>query len=411
MVGKLLRESDPFLFMGILTLTASGVLLIYSAGDGGHSQIDGNLYTRQAIWWIIAFGACVAAFSIPVRWWEVMAYPLYAFGLVLLVVLILQSGTGGQASRWIAIGSIQIQPSEFAKIFTVLALARYLGNRKTPVASLKGFIFPCILVFIPASLVALQPDLGTSMVFVAILLGGIFWSGTPLRYLFYLLVPILSLITAFNSIVWGVFTAGLIFFIVWRRTYLVDSIIVIAINIATGLMTVPLWEGLKPYQRERILGFLRPETDPLGSGWQIIQSKIAMGSGGLFGKGFLEGTQKKLAFLPAQHTDFIFSILGEEFGYLGVLLFLLLFLFVLTRVIELARNVYSNSFSTMVVFGASSIWFFHIFVNIGMTLGIMPVTGLPLPFLSYGGSFLVACYFTLGILLRISTEKFSYWVR
>ncbi len=406
-----MRESDPYLFAGILGLTASGVLLIYSAGDGGLSATIGGLYTRQLIWWMIAMCACAAAFSIPVRWWEVMAYPLYFLSIIVLIALIPATGAVGNASRWIVIGSIQIQPSEFAKIFTVMALARYLSNRKAPVASLKGFAVPCIIVFIPASLVALQPDLGTALVFVAILLGCIFWSGTPLRYLFYLLVPILSLITAFNSLVWGIFTTALIIFVIWKRTFLVDSIIVIAVNIATGLMTVPLWESLKPYQRERILGFLRPEKDPLGSGWQIIQSKIAMGSGGMFGKGFLEGTQKKLAFLPAQHTDFIFSILGEEFGYVGVLVFLLMFVIVLTRMIELARDVYSNSFSTLVVFGATTVWFFHIFINVGMTLGIMPVTGLPLPFLSYGGSFLVSCYLTLGILLRISTEKYSYWVR
>jgi rod shape determining protein RodA len=411
MVTRILKSGDPYLLMGIMFLTASGILLIYSAGDGGQSEAIGDLYTKQAVWWAIAIVVCMTAFTIPIKWWELMAYPLYALSICLLVLLILKGGVGGIASRWIKIGPVQIQPSEFAKIFTVMAFARYLGNRKTPIDSFKDLILPCILIFIPAALVALQPDLGTSVVFVAILLGTLFWSGTPVTYLFFLVVPILSLLTAFNSLLWGIFTAGLIIFVVWRRTYLVDSIIVLAVNMATGLLTVPFWERLQPYQRERVQTFLRPETDPLGSGWQIIQSKVAIGSGGLAGKGLLEGTQKKLAFLPAQHTDFIFSILGEEFGYLGVILFLLLFLFVLMRIIELARSVYFSSFSSLMVFGFLAIWFFHLFVNVGITLGIMPVTGLPLPFISYGGSFLVACYFVLGVLLRISTERFNHWIR
>jgi len=411
MIARIWKSGDPYLLMGIMFLTASGILLIYSAGDGGQSEAIGDLYTKQAVWWAIAMAVCMTAFTIPIKWWELMAYPLYALSICILVTLILKGGVGGAASRWIKIGPVQIQPSEFAKIFSVMAIACYLGNRKTPVDSFKGMILPCILIFIPAALVALQPDLGTSVVFVAILLGTLFWSGTPVTYLFFLVVPILSLLTAFNSLLWAIFTAGLIIFVVWRRTYLVDSIIVLAVNMATGLLTVPFWERLQPYQRERVQTFLRPETDPLGSGWQIIQSKVAIGSGGLAGKGLLEGTQKKLAFLPAQHTDFIFSILGEEFGYLGVILFLLLFLFVLMRIIELARSVYFSSFSSLMVFGFLAIWFFHLFVNVGITLGIMPVTGLPLPFVSYGGSFLVACYFVLGILLRISTERFNYWVR
>jgi rod shape determining protein RodA len=394
-----------------MVLTASGLLLIFSAGEGSQSTATADLYARQAIWWTVAAATGAVAFSIPLKWWEVMAYPLYFIGLCLLTILALNRDGGSTAARWIRVGSIQVQPAEFAKVFTIMAMARYLGNRKGPVESFRGLVIPSLIALIPAALTALQPDLGTAMVFIAILLGALFWSGIPATHLFFLIVPVLSLLTAFNSMIWGIFTASLVFFLAWRRTYLFDSILIMSVNIATGLMTVPLWERLKPYQRERIVGFLRPQTDPLGSGWQIIQSKVAIGSGGLMGKGFLKGTQKKLAFLPAQHTDFIFSILGEEFGYIGVLFLLGLFLWILLRIVELARSVYSNSFSTLLAFGVFVIWFFHFFINVGMALGVMPVTGLPLPFVSYGGSFLVACYFSLGILLRISSERFNYWAR
>ena len=364
MRGKLLKEIDCYLLAGIMILTASGVLLIYSAGDGGESLQIGNLYARQAAWWVIAIAVGAASFSVPLKWWEAMAYPLYVLGLLFLTVLILKSGSGNIASRWITIGPLQVQPSEFSKIFTVMAIARFLGNRKTPIDSFRGLILPCVLVLLPALLVAIQPDLGTSLVFIAILFGTLFWSGTHGTYLFILVVPVLSMITAFNSLIWGLFTATLIIVVVWKRLYLLDSIIILGLNMAMGLLTVPLWEGLKPYQRDRIVGFLRPETDPLGSGWQIIQSKVAIGSGGWLGKGLLEGTQKKLAFLPAQHTDFIFSILGEEFGYLGVILLLLLFFFILARMIELARSVYASSFASLLTFGFLAIWFFHLFINV-----------------------------------------------
>ena len=437
MIGKTLKKSDPYLLAAVGLLTAMGVLLIYSAGDAGQSGSIGDLYVRQAVWWAIALLTCAVSFSIPLKWWEMTAYPLYAVSLVLLAALVLRSGAGEISSRWIGIGPVNVQPSEFAKIFTVMALARYLGNRQAPVDSFTGLIVPALMVSLPAALVALQPDLGTSIVFVVILIAVLFWSGLPLIYLLFVIVPVTSFLlivfaAEMDSFPWIVFRTGsaevgrvitlwfcfgiglfgtvVVYFARRKRIQFFYSLLLLIVYLATGLLTSPFWDRLKPYQRARIIGFLRPETDPLGAGWQIIQSKVAIGSGGLTGKGFLEGTQKKLAFLPAQHTDFIFSILGEEFGYVGVLLLLGLFLFGLSRIIELARNVSLNPFATLLAFGFLSIWFFHLFINVGMTLGIMPVTGLPLPFVSYGGSFLVACYFMLGILLRISTERFQYWV-
>jgi rod shape determining protein RodA len=183
-----------------------------------------------------------------------------------------------------------------------------------------------------------------------------------------------------------------------------DAVIFTLANLLTGILTSPLWNSLKPYQQNRILVFFQPERDPQGSGWQIIQSKVAIGSGGLFGKGYLEGTQKNLAFLPAQHTDFIFPLVGEEFGFIGVALVLVLFFLLLNHTVELAR-IAKTSFASLTAIGIASFLFGHIIINVGMTVGLMPITGLPLPLFSYGGSFLLTCYVSFGILQRIYIER------
>jgi rod shape determining protein RodA len=261
------------------------------------------------------------------------------------------------------------------------------------------------VVALPLGLVLLQPDLGTAIAFVGILFAMLYWCGTPVSLLVLLASPGLGLILSYDTRVWSVYmvilTLSLYFY--RYRLYLVESVAVVLANLAAGTVALPLWNSLAEYQRNRILVFLDPSIDPRGAGWQIIQSKVAIGSGGLWGKGFTLGTQKRLDFLPEQHTDFIFSVVGEELGFLGVLLVIVGFSVVLVRLVRLAAGS-DDPFAGLVIFGIFGAWMTHIFVNIGMTVGLVPITGIPLPFLSYGGSFLLMSWVALAIGVRMGRE-------
>jgi rod shape determining protein RodA len=215
--------------------------------------------------------------------------------------------------------------------------------------------------------------------------------------------PAISLILAFSTSIWGAWFILLIALVLKYKPYLVEGVALVAANVVMGVLAPLLWERLAPYQQRRLLVFLDPSIDPRASGYHVIQSLVAIGSGGWFGKGWTEGTQKRLAFLPAQHTDFIFAVVGEELGFLGVLVALLLFVALFLRVLRVAGRAI-DSYSSLVAFGLASGWFVHVLVNVGMTLNLMPITGIPLPFFSYGGSFMLASWMAVGMLVRISSE-------
>lgn len=408
-----IKRYDWVLMSLVLILTFYGVMMIYSADQIQTVRTSGVLhYRRQLIWLVISVVAMVGVSAFSSRVLEMMTYAAYGLIVLALGALLL---TGQGVERWVSIPgtSINLQPAELAKLTTILALASYLAGRKKQIDSLKDLVIPVLIVGLPASMILMQPDLGTSIVFFFIFFGMLYWAGLPLIYLFLLVSPIISFLLALVThlgempfLLWGVFFIFLVLLIFYRRIYLMDAIVFTLANLLTGIMTSPLWNSLKPYQQNRILVFFKPELDPQGSGWQIIQSKVAIGSGGLLGKGYLEGTQKNLAFLPAQHTDFIFPLVGEEFGFVGVAVALLLFYFLLSHILELAR-VAGNSFSSLAAMGIASFLFGHIVINVGMTVGLMPITGLPLPLFSYGGSFLMTCYMAFGILHRIYMERGS----
>jgi rod shape determining protein RodA len=232
----------------------------------------------------------------------------------------------------------------------------------------------------------------------------LYWAGVSLAAILMLVSPAASLLLGFSPRVWGVWFIGLVIFLYFHRPYIVETVAVLAANVATGVLTQPLWRSLADYQQQRLLVFLNPGADPQGAGWHLIQSQVAIGSGGWFGQGFAQGPQKRLAFLPEQHTDFIFSVVGEELGFMGVILFLVLFGWFLWRVIQVAKLT-PNAFGGLLVFCIFSVWFAHLFINVGMTVGIMPITGLPLPLLSYGGSFLLSVYMGLAIVERVAAER------
>jgi rod shape determining protein RodA len=246
--------------------------------------------------------------------------------------------------------------------------------------------------------------LGSAIIFIAILFCMLLWAGTKPSLMILLASPAIGLVLAFSTVAWGIWLAILGGLLLWWRPYLWEGLAVVAANVAMGVFALPFWNRLAPYQQNRLLAFLNPEVDPRATGWHVIQSKVAVGSGGLFGNGFTLGTQKRLAFLPAQHTDFIFSVVGEELGFIGVVAALALFAALVFVLLRIARKA-TDPFSSLCVFGIAGMLFTHIVENIGMTINLMPITGIPLPFFSYGGSFLLVCSLGVGIALRVAWES------
>ncbi len=390
------------------TLSLFGIAIVYSAGQTD-ARVFSELmaYKRQLAWFGVALVGAFVVSRASVRLLEWLTVPAYAFGILLLVItLAFGSGAGTAASvkGWLTIGGIRLgQPAELAKVTVVLMLARLLSARREPPRTLLELWKPAIAVLVPWVLVMAQPDLGTGMVFIGIFFAMLFWAGVSASLLMLIASPAVSLLLASDTVLWGAWFLLLGAVVLWYKPNVVEGVVLIVANVVMGIAAPLLWEQLNPYQQRRLLVFLDPSQDPKASGYHVIQSQIAIGSGGISGKGYLDGTQKAGAFLPAQTTDFIFSVVGEELGFLGVSAALTLFLFLFLRVIRVASRA-NDSFSSLVAFGLLGSWFVHVIVNIGMTLNLMPITGIPLPFFSYGGSFMLACWLAVGIIIRISSE-------
>ena len=391
-----------------LLLSMYGIAIVYSAGQTDIVTSVGRVWRSQMIWFFLAVGAAYAASRCSVRLIEWLTWPAYWLSLLMLVLLVAGLGTGAgtaaSTKSWLAIGGVRIgQPSELAKITVVLALARVLSTFKEPPKSLLELWKPALIVGVPWALIMMQPDLGTGIVFVGFAFAMLFWSGVSWPLLVLVASPVVSLILAFNVQVWGAWFLLLLALLLWYKPYLYEGIFLAVTNVVFGVLAPIIWDKLAPYQQKRLLVFLNPDIDRRSAGYHVLQSQIAIGSGGLFGRGYTQGPQKRLAFLPAQHTDFIFAVVGEELGFIGVLLAFTLFLLLFVRVTKIAERA-NDSFSSLVAFGLLASWFVHVLVNIGMTLNLMPITGIPLPFFSYGGSFMLACWIAVGILVRISAE-------
>jgi rod shape determining protein RodA len=404
-----LRKVTPDwpLVLTALALSIFGMLMVYSAGQTETATYVSRVWKQQVIWFFISLFGAWAISHASIRMLEWLSWPLYAFSVLLLVLtLIIGTGAGTAASTksWITIGGVRLgQPAELAKLTVVLMLARVLAaNREAP-RTLLELWKPALVVGVPWLLIMAQPDLGTGIVFIGILFGMLFWFGIPWPLLILVASPAVSLILAFSTTVWGAWFLLLVALVIWYRPFLAEGVFLVVSNVAMGVLAPLLWERLQPYQQKRLLVFLDPTADPRVSGYHVMQSKVAIGSGGVFGKGWLQGTQKQLGFLPEQHTDFIFAVVGEELGFLGVMIALSLFLVLFLRVVRIAERA-TDSFSSLVAFGLLASWFMHVLVNIGMTLSLMPITGIPLPFFSYGGSFMLASWLAIGILVRIANE-------
>ena len=400
---------DAPLLLTVLGLTLFGVAMIYSAG---RLDVPDPAVTRawkmQLAWLGISLATFYLVMRVPVRWLEWAALPLYLVSLlVLAATLVVGTGAGTAASTksWLRFGPIGVQPSQFANVATVLMLAKVMGAWREQPDTVWRLWKPIAVAAVPMLMILAQPDLGTAMVFGGVLLATLFWAGTPLGILFMLLSPMVGLALGYlEPWIYSVYMIGLCGFLYLYRARLSEWVAVLSLNILTGAIAWPLWNSLKPYQQARFISFADPTADPQGAGYHLRQSKISIGSGGLTGQGYLHGPQKRLAFIPEQHTDFIYSIIGEELGLIGAGLVLVAYLLILWRLARLAERT-PDPFAGIVVFGILGAWMTHVLVNVGMTLGVMPITGIPLPFLSYGGSFLLATYIALAVAQRVGLEQ------
>ncbi len=389
-------------------LVVVGMLTLYSAGQTDVPSFVTEIWKRQLLWLVLGIVGAILMFRVSPRILEWATPYAYGIAIALLILTLLVgtgAGTAASAKSWLAVGGVRIgQPVEAAKLATILMLARHLAGKREAPATLVEIVPSLVIVSVPFLLVALQPDLGSAIVFLGILFAMLFWVGVKGWLLLLLASPLISLLLGFNEYPWSAWIVVLTLILLVVRPYVLEGLVVWLTNVAMGVVVLKLWQTLAPYQQNRLLSFLNPELDPRATGWNIIQSKVAIGSGGIFGKGFAEGTQKRLAFLPEQHTDFIFSVIGEELGFIGVLVILALFTALLMVLVRIARGA-TDTYSSVLVLGVASMVFTHVFVNVGMTVGLMPIVGIPLPFFSYGGSFLVTCFVAVGLALRMAWES------
>ncbi len=348
-----------FHLLGLLfLLIVLGFFILYSA-----SNQNINMILRQCLRLLLAFGVMMVFAFIPPHRYKSWTPWIYGIGLALLIAVMIMGKIGKGAQRWLDLGFFRFQPSEIMKLAVPMMAAWYFDRKSLPV-NFKTLFFAVILIFIPAILIARQPDLGTALMVVAAGLCVIFLAGIHLR-------------------------------------------IVLFLGVAAGLAAPLLWHVMHDYQKQRIITFLSPENDPLGTGYHIIQSKIAIGSGGVFGKGWLAGSQSHLNFLPEHATDFIFAVSGEEFGFVGSTMLILLVVLISLRGLHIARLA-QTSFTRLLAASLAMTFFISAFVNIGMVMGILPVVGIPLPLVSYGGTALVTFLASFGILMSISSHRILF---
>ncbi|MCK4353582.1 rod shape-determining protein RodA [candidate division WOR-3 bacterium] len=400
---KCFKDFDFIIFSSTFLLLVFGLLAVHSTTYPNNHI----LFWKQVIWIIIGVCVAIGFYLSSYKIWNGFSWVFYLLSIGgTLLVLVIGINVQG-VKRWIGVGGIRFQPSEFAKLGTMFLMAAFLSNKKFQIRGLRNLIIPLIIIGIPFVLVLLEPDIGTSLIFIFLGILMLFYKGTNLLYIFVIGSPLIAFICGVHWIPLLIFLISLGLIIYFLKFPLTEGIPVFLLNLVIGLLHPILWNCLKPYQRARIIGFLSPSRDLRGMGWQLLQSKIAVGSGGLTGKGILGGTQKGFAFLPQAHTDFIFSAMGEELGFLGCCVIFACFAIFLWRAIVIAKTARADFVGFLAV-GIAGILGFQMFMNISMTLGIIPVVGVPLPFISYGGSSMVISLAMVGLLLNLAKHRYEY---
>ena len=402
-IWQKIKSSPLIILIPVIFLLFLGLLSLYSIAM---LQIESppNAFTKQSFFLIPSFIMLFVMTVLSKRLIHKYIYIFYILSIFAVLLPFIGDKVAG-TYRWINFGlPFDLQPSEIAKWIIVLTLARYLSDHNLQMNHFNSNILPIIIALIPTLVVLNQPDLGTAFVMMAPILPMLYWVGARPFHLFLIIAPLLSIFSAFNVAVFSIWAFSLAIIIYISKPKLIHSIGIYFSNIFLGLIFPLVWNSLRPYQQNRVLTFINPEIDPLGAGYHIIQSKTALGSGGLLGKGWGEGTQTHLKFLPVQESDFIVSAIGEELGFVALFFMILLFLLFIHKILRLALNT-NDRFSGLILIGIASIFMAHIFVNSAMASGLMPVKGLPLPFISYGGSFLVSSFMMVGLILNFGREE------
>ncbi|MCK9169191.1 MAG: rod shape-determining protein RodA [Treponema sp.] len=426
---------DYILFTSVFILIILGIAFIYSSGINSQGILVTNEYIKQIIWALLGIVLMILSSLYDYSKFERYAQNLYIGLLIVLLYTCLFGRYVNGARSWLGIGDFGIQPSEFGKIIFIIFLAHYLSETKNE-NQLRRFITAIAFFILPIGLILIQPDLGTASVYIPIFLVMCFMAGIPIRYVIFILgigtcTIFLTILPVWNNViakksfaVIGALTIPKLRLLLIITSLLITIIGIIGLRYLHGkkyfywisyfflIMTISFifsfaaGNVLKDYQIKRLIVYMDPAIDPLGSGWNIIQSKIAIGSGGIFGRTFLHGTQSHYRFLPQQSTDFIFSILSEELGFAGGLFVFILYAIIFQRTIKIIRNS-SSRFGCYIASGILAMFAFHFFINVGMVMGIMPITGIPLLFLSYGGSSLWTAMICIGMLMSINYRKYN----
>ncbi len=397
------RNFDWHLFSlwAILVIFGIFAIITASAAKIGDDIVLKNYYWKQIIWFFISVIVFYLVLKIPLSVIDMLILPLYIFTVILLVIVLFMPAVNN-AHSWLFLGGMRFQPSELAKMVMILLVSKLIS--KDHISELKMLYKALIGVIIPVTLILLEPDFGTTIIFWGSLVFMLMQAGFPLCYLVLLISPIIGVVFSFNWILFVIASLILIYYYYRERLSWVLIAFSSILNTFVFFLTPVLWNSLKSYQQNRIITFFNPIHDPLGAGYQVIQAKIAIGSGQVFGKGFLQGSQKNMNFLPEHHTDFIFSVIGEEFGFIGAFLLLLIFYLFFNRIIYLIKVVSKKEYKIAIA-GIFSYLLLQTFINIGMNLGVLPTTGVPLPFISYGGSNLLINSFAVAMVLKYSVYK------
>lgn len=365
---RLIKNFDWITFLIVVSLALIGIMTIYSAtrpplGIGDHP----DFYLKQILWLLISIVVLFGVVSFDYIWLYRVAYPLYGLGLLLLAIVLFGGRASMGAQRWLNIGLFSFQPSEFFRLFFILGFSSYLTNMGRNLMDKMSVKSIFVFVVLPLILLIKQPDLGTGILLMSLFIALSISKGISRKIL---------------------------------------TVVVVIVLISIPFLGHIFWEGLKDYQKNRLIAFIDPDVDPSGIGYHINQSKISIGSGGFFGKGYLHGTQGPLRFLPEKHTDFIFSVFAEEWGFMGSIMLIGIYMTLFLRGLDTAMKA-KDEFGRLTALGITAMFFVYFCVNIGMTLGIMPVVGVPLPFVSYGGTALLSNFIAAGILINIRTRRFE----